>query len=73
LELKLSFTLEALSLRITSFQLISGSHAVHLAGSLFLLGGLVDLAGNVNNSSVNIRSVGTIQEPNWELISPKAK
>lgn len=73
LEVKLSFTLEALSLRITSFQLISGSHAVHLAGSLFLLGGLVDLAGNVNNSSVNIRSVGTIQEPNWELISPKAK
>jgi hypothetical protein len=73
LDVKLSFKLEALSLRITSLQLISGSHVVSLAGSLFLLGGLVDLTGNVNNSSANIHSVGTIQEPNWELISPKAK
>ena len=51
----------------------SGSHAVHLGGSLLFLGGLVDLTGDVDGGSAIVRGVGTIQEPIWELISAGLK
>jgi hypothetical protein len=70
LDSRLSFKLDATSLRMISFQLVSGSHAVRLAGSLFFIGGLVDLSGDADNGSFRVRGTGTIQEPIWELISP---
>jgi hypothetical protein len=73
LDSKLSFKLDGLSLRMSSFELLSGSHTVGLAGSLFLLGGLVDLSGKVDNGAFSVRGVGTIQKPVWELISSIAK
>jgi hypothetical protein len=70
LEMKLNFKLDALSLRMLSFQLLFGSHSLRLTGSLFFLGGLVDLAGNGDSGSFSIRGLGTIQEPIWQLVSP---
>ena len=67
LDSNLRFKLDAFSFRIVSFQLVSGPHAVHLAGSLFFPGGLVDLIGEVDNGSLSVRGVGTIKEPIWEL------
>jgi hypothetical protein len=65
----LNFRLDPLSLRVTSFQIVSGDHAARLGGSLLFPGGLVDLTGEVDGASVILRGVGTIQEPIWELIS----
>jgi hypothetical protein len=70
---KLSFKLDALSLRMISLQFASGSHLLRLAGSLFFLGGLIDLTGAVDNGSLSVRGVGTIQQPDWQLLSPAAK
>jgi len=73
LDSKLSFKLDTVSFRMISFQLVSGSHAVRLAGSLFFLGGLVDLSGVVDNGPISVRGLGTIEKPIWELISPVPK
>jgi hypothetical protein len=54
-------------------QLVSGSHSLGLAGSLFFLGGLVDLRGTVDSGSFSVRGVGTVQEPIWQLFSPVLK
>jgi hypothetical protein len=70
LDLKLSFRLDPLSLRLVSFQLISGSHALQLTGSLFFPGELVDFVGMVDNGAFRVRGFGTIQDPIWQLISP---
>jgi hypothetical protein len=69
-DLKLSFRLDPDSLRLISFQLVSGSHAVRLTGSLLLPGELVDFAGNVDDGTFHVRGLGTIQDPIWQLISP---
>ena len=69
-DLKLSFRLDAGSLRLISFQLVSGSHAVRLTGSLLFPGELVDFAGNVDDGILHVRGFGTIQDPIWQLISP---
>jgi hypothetical protein len=69
-DLKLSFRLDPMSLRLISFQLISGSHAVQLTGSLFFPGELVDFAGIVDHGALRVRGFGTIQDPIWQLISP---
>ena len=73
LDSQLIFKLDAISLRMISFQLVSGPHAVRLSGSVYSLGGLVHLNGEVENSSFRMRGGGTIQEPIWELISPIQK
>src|SRR3984893_4796299 len=73
LDSELRFKLDAISLRILALQIVSGSHAVHLGGSLFFLGGLVDLTGDVDGGCNTVRRVGTIQEPIWELISAGLK
>jgi hypothetical protein len=65
----LNFRLDPLSLRVISFQIVSGEHAARLGGSLLFPGGLVDLTGQVDGAAVIVRGVGTIQEPTWELIS----
>jgi hypothetical protein len=70
LDLKLSFRLDPESLRLISFQLVSGSHAVRLTGSLFFPEELVDFAGNVDDGTLHVRGFGTIQDPTWQLISP---
>jgi hypothetical protein len=70
---KLTFKLDGVSLRMLSLQLLSGQHAVRLTGSLFFPGGLVDLTGAVEGSSVSVRGVGTVQDPIWQLISPLQK
>jgi hypothetical protein len=73
LDTKLSFKLDPFSLRVISLQLVSGSHSLGLAGSLFFLGGLVDLRGTVDSGSFSVRGVGTVQEPIWQLFSPVLK
>jgi hypothetical protein len=70
LDLKLSFRLDPESLRLISFQLVSGSHAVQLTGSLFFPEELVDFAGKVDDGALHVRGFGTIQDPIWQLISP---
>jgi hypothetical protein len=70
---QLSFKLNAISFRLISFQLVSDSHVAHLAGSLFIPGGLIDLSGDVDHGAFSVRGVGTIQEPTWELISATQK
>ena len=67
---KLKFKLDQLSFRMISLEMVSGSHSLTLNGSLFLLGGLVDLTGDVDHGSHSVRGVGTIQKPIWQLISP---
>jgi hypothetical protein len=69
-DLKLSFRLDPESLRLISFQLVSGSHAVQLTGSLLFPGELVEFAGNVDDGILHVRGFGTIQDPIWQLISP---
>ncbi len=73
LDSELSFKLNAVSLRVLSFQIVSGSHSLRLAGSVFFFGGLVDLRGNSDSGALSVRGFGTIQEPIWELISPVRK
>ena len=68
-DIKLSFRLNRESLRLTSFRLASGSHAIQLTGSLLLPGELVDFSGNVDDDTY-VRGFGTIQDPIWQLISP---
>jgi hypothetical protein len=70
LDTTLSFKLDAVSLRMIPLELVSGSHSLRLAGSLFFPGGLVDLSGDVNNSPLKVRGVGTIQKPTWQMIEP---
>ena len=70
---KLKFELNAVSLRMISFQLISGPHELRLDGSLYLPERLVDLSGDVDNGSFSVRGLGTIQEPIWSLIPPVPK
>jgi hypothetical protein len=69
----LRFKLDTVSLQIVSFQLVSGPHKIRLEGSLYLLGRLVDLSGNVDNDSFYVRGLGTIQEPIWQVIRPASK
>lgn len=73
LDSKLTFKWDAVSLRMLSLQFVSGLHTVRLTGSLFFPGGLVDLTGAVDDSSLSVRGVGTVQEPIWQLISPLQK
>jgi hypothetical protein len=73
LDSKLSFKLDLLSLRMTSWQIVSGTQAVGLTGSVFFLGGLADFRGVVDSSPVSIRGGGTIDEPIWELVSSLRK
>jgi hypothetical protein len=70
LDLKVSFRLDPETLRLISLQLVSGSHAVQLTGSLFFPEELVDFAGNVDDGTLHVRGFGTIQAPIWQLISP---
>lgn len=73
LDADLKFKLDPVSFRVISLQMVSGSHSLTLNGSLFMLGGLVDLSGNVDGDSHGVRGLGTIQEPIWQLISPGPK
>jgi hypothetical protein len=70
---ELRFKLNAVSLRVISFQLVSGPNEARLDGSIYLLGTVVDLSGDVDNGSFSVRGGGTIQEPIWQLISPEPK
>jgi hypothetical protein len=67
---KLKFKLDRVSFRMISLEMASGSHSLTLNGSLFILGGLVDLTGDVDHGSHSVRGVGTVQKPIWQLISP---
>jgi hypothetical protein len=69
LDAKANFKLDAVSLRVSSFQIVSGEHAARLRGTLFFPGNLLDLTGDVDGGAVSIRGIGTVQEPIWNLIS----
>ena len=69
LDAKLKFKLDQVLLHMIPLQMVSGTHSLTLSGSLFILGGLVDLSGDVDNGSHSVRGIGTIQKPIWQLIS----
>jgi hypothetical protein len=68
LDINLGFKLARESFQLVSFQLTSGPHTARLAGSFYFPGGLVDLGGNIDFSSIALRGTGTIQDPTWQLI-----
>jgi hypothetical protein len=70
LDANLKFKLDPVSFHMISLEMVSGSHFLTLNGSLFILGGLVDLSGDVDHGSHSVRGLGTIQKPIWQLISP---
>jgi hypothetical protein len=67
LQINLTFQLTREELKLSSLQLLSEVRAVRLSGSLDFLGGLVDLAGNLDGGAMRIRGFGTINQPVWEL------
>jgi hypothetical protein len=73
LDLNLRFRLDPVSLRLIDLQLVSGSHAAQLSGSLLLPGGIVDFSGNVDGGNRRLRGIGTIRDPIWQLISPSPR
>ena len=73
LDSKLNFKLDLLSLRMTSWQMVSGTQSAGLTGSVFLLGGLADFRGAVDSGPISIRGGGTIEDPIWEVVSPSRK
>jgi hypothetical protein len=73
LDAYLKFKLDPVSLRMTPLQFLSGSHSLSLNGSLYFLGGLIDLSGEVDNGPCSVRGLGTIHQPIWQLISPVPK
>ncbi|MBV8172941.1 MAG: hypothetical protein JO151_00080, partial [Verrucomicrobia bacterium] len=68
-DLNLRFRLDSDLLRLIYLELVSGSHAAQLSGSLRLSGGTVDFSGNVDGGNTLVRGLGTIRDPIWQLIS----
>ena len=69
LQMQLAFQLTPSALKLGSLQLVSDMLAVRLSGSVHLLGGLLDLAGNLDGGATRIHGVGTLNQPIWELDS----
>src|SRR6516165_7047050 len=69
LQMRLAFQLTPNALKLGSLQLVSDMLAVRLSGSVHLLGGFFDLAGNLNGGATRIHGVGTLNQPIWELDS----
>jgi hypothetical protein len=69
LQMRLAFQLTPNALKLGSLQLVSDMLAVRLSGSVHLLGGLFDLAGNLDGGATRIHGVGTLNQPIWELDS----
>jgi hypothetical protein len=68
-DLNLRFRSDSDLLRLIYLELVSGSHAARLSGSLRLSGGTVDFYGNVDGGNTLVRGLGTIRDPIWQLIS----
>jgi hypothetical protein len=67
--MRLAFQLTPNALKLGSLQLVSDMLAVRLSGSVHLLGGFFDLAGNLDGGATRIHGVGTLNQPIWELNS----
>ena len=67
LQVRLAFQLTPNALKLSSLQLVSDMLAVRLSGSVHLLGGFFDLAGNLDGGATRIHGVGTLSQPLWEL------
>jgi hypothetical protein len=59
------------SVKFDTLQLQSGSKVVRLSGSLFFLGGLVQLSGDYEG--IRIRGAGTLSKPNWMVEADKTE
>jgi hypothetical protein len=68
-ELVMAFRLEQAVTEIDALRITSGSHTLSLNGSLDLLDGAIDLAGDVDENALRLRASGTIQDPVWQLSS----
>jgi hypothetical protein len=68
-ELTMEFRLEQAVAEIDALRITSRSHALSLKGTLDLLGGAVDLVGDVDDNALRLRASGNIQEPIWQLSS----
>lgn len=68
-DLAIEFRLKQAVAEIDLLRITSRSHALSLKGSLDLLGGAVDLAGDVDDDALRLRASGTIQDPVWQLSS----
>ena len=66
-QMQLAFQLTPEALKLSSLQLASETRTVRLSGSVHLLGGFLDLAGNLEGGATHIRGVGTLNQPAWEL------
>jgi hypothetical protein len=67
LQMQLAFQLTPEALKLSSLQLASETRTVRLSGSVYLLGGFLDLAGNLEGGEMQIRGAGTLNQPAWEL------
>ena len=67
LQMRLAFQLTPEALKLGSLQLASATRTVRLSGSVHLLGGFLDLAGNLEGGATHIRGIGTLNQPAWEL------
>jgi hypothetical protein len=68
LDIKAEFKSDQASFQLTALRLACRAHAVVLAGAFYLPGGLIDFGGRVDNGTIEVRGVGTIQDPTWQLI-----
>lgn len=68
-EVALEFRLDKAVADIEVLRITSQSHALSLNGSVDLLDGAVDLAGDIDNDLLRVRASGTIHEPLWQLSS----
>jgi hypothetical protein len=65
--LDLQFEAAGENVKIETLKLWSAGHSLNLTGSIELLGGLVDLAGQVDEEALFARVTGTIESPEWQV------
>lgn len=67
----LQFAAAGENVTIETLKLWSAGHSLSLAGSIGLLGGLIDLSGAVDEAALLARVTGTIESPDWQIGEPK--
>jgi hypothetical protein len=68
-ELAMDFRLNQAVAEIDTLRITSRERTLRLSGTLDLLGGALNLAGDVDENALRLRASGTLQDPVWQISS----
>ena len=69
--LDMQFEVVGENVTIDTLKLWTTGHSLRLAGSIGLLGGVVNLSGTLDEEALLARVTGSIESPDWQLVGPK--